>query len=214
MGLNGVKGRSVKIIPIVAMVIIAAGATIVIMSQEPEHESGFTLDGVVFLPSAKLDISEGGEVIDDGLRDELDNSTFSMVIDIPRTPHHWVQNYTYEHEDGDDLLVVDGSQRPDMRVTDWDYGERYDFTVRFVCDSDNQTVQGLQCLDEDLFISGSFVVRDRQRDEVVLDLDAARQHEDTGRQWIVYLGEVDFSSIIDLDAWVIEVEEDGRAWTD
>lgn len=213
MGLNENKGRSIKYIPILAMVLVAAGVTIVITSQEAPHESGFTLDEIDFFPSNSLDISDGGDVIDEQLRGELNNSTFTLVFDIKQTSYHWVQSYTYEHRAGRDVLDLDQSDGQDMIVTDWEYDQRYDFTVQFLCDSDYLTVRSLQYFDEALVISGSFVVRNRQIDEVVFNLDDDREFEDRGRQWIVYFGEADPSGGIDSDALVIEVKEEGKAWS-
>jgi len=148
------------------------------------------------------------------LREELNQSTFSFVIEIDNTSTNWIQDYYYRYEDGkDEILIVDNNWT-DFKFAEWEYGEEYIFSIRFLCHSSNDTVRSLPFFEEGLYIHGSFTPRNARADKVRLWIKDWQENDILGSETLVYYGDLGPSGYPDpdYDVLIIVVDTYGQTW--
>jgi hypothetical protein len=191
MGSMRKRTRTILIIAVTAATVIALVFLYNFITFKPGHHSSFYLETITFTASNKVDLADSGIEFDEALREELNQSRFTLVIEIEDPSIQWTFNYSYMYKAGDDLLHMDFEDEGVVAFEDWEYGTAYTFTIRFLCDSQNATVQALPFLTEDLYVRGTFIARDKRIDTVVFTVDEGTQYEERDVKWIIYFGELD-----------------------
>jgi hypothetical protein len=204
------NAQEIAFLLIFVAAVIIFGAFIGSLIQ-PQYDSHFNLTGIYFIPSGSFIVSDSEAEITDPIRDELNQSEFTLIIEIEDASINWTQDYQYQYRNGGDFFNTSFEDITPTILSDWEYGKVYSYSIKFLCDSDNETVRSLTLFDEDRFADGSFKIAKKYRRSVKFFDEDRPLYEKLGRRWIVYYGEVPETGSKGNDVFMIELYVHGKA---
>ena len=213
MGLT--RGKSVgKTVIIILLVIItvSGGYILFLWNWDPPHYGSSSLRSINFYPRPNpFEIREDNDpLINDSLKDRFNESEITLEIEVIETQTTFVLTYGYLTRDGRDMLIITNSSRDEkfFMFEEWERETTYTFTIRFLCQSDNETVRSFELFDDDRYVQGRFrVEREGNRDIIsYFDIDGTHLMKN-GKPVMIYMGNYVDNGIAGTDYFIVEIDE-------
>lgn len=202
------------VIILVALVAVLVPLMLIQLMWQEFVPGGFSLDGIYLdaYPGVFYFRTEDDPEIDDALREELVNSSIALVFEIAGS--NFSQEIPFTYRKGYDQLSLnrtayEATGKRTSFVT-WEYDVTYEYSIRIVCHTSNETVRTFSIFDEDRHICGSFRIT-RSGDSDVVEWTTAQGVllTEGGSPRYVYIGTPEDAAERNIFAFSVKLQEYG-----
>lgn len=180
-------------------------------SDDFENRGGFSLEGIAVNPKTGVFyfLTEG-EPFDDIINEDLKKSKIYLIFSIENTD--FTNKIEYSYREGYKQLELDNLEQV-QRFENWEYDTKYDFSVKFVVESENEIIKSYSIFDQSRYIYGTFnITKKYGNDEIEYSNLRGNFLDSNEKPSFVYIGEASDAQEGNIYAYSVDIQEYG--WID
>ena len=137
------------VLGIVGVLVVVLLCTIIVLTNQWEPEEiphSYYLDGIGILSDSYWDYypSPDDPELEGALRDELEATPLTLVFEIEEVGFSIEVPYEFIPSP----QRISRVEHNESTFEEWEHGRTYEYTIRFVCTTDNATIRSLSVFDE------------------------------------------------------------------
>ena len=207
--------KRVMVASISVVIIVVIISVIILQIYSTDHDNpptqGDIIEGIGFTPEAGSFIftDPTDTPINETMRESLNSSRFFFEFYLEGQPINYSIRYHYEYFTGKDMMsrgnIPNGEY---FYISDWEYEKSYNFSLRFICESSDDSMKKFSLFNETRYIYGNFKIINEDRDDIVQFSNITGVlMDDSPIPTFVYFGDVEDARLnginsLKISAWV------------